>query len=521
MKGMNELNLKAVRDEAMKLHFQHALDLLNPYSLQELGFEGILLKTKILRGTYSYAGALELALVAVGAASDRKEALQAMMEQARCLFALNRSEEALQILQPIADDEKISADYPDLYKEARMQTALICSEIGRVEEALGLVKAAATDENLEEASEEKIRKAVDTLCLMGDLFSYKSSMLGNGQDVWFTLAQDAYDIALNTCMLLPESDFRSLRLGLIYNNRADLFEGLELYEIAGSDYENALNQVMPIEDPQIFDLNGYKADMLMSLGNFFSLKEDEASALRFLEQAQSLIEEIYNPQQESYLAKCLYLKGMCRLYSSEDAAQDDLEKSCALYEKLVSEGRDKSERLANARFYLAGVLSDSRENMERKRKLYSQVLPVFERIWQRNPQLYLSNMAALYNDLGRLCYFQNDPDGALKDYQEGQELYQELYTLDPDDLFALYNLVVTRFNIITASFRLPQEGLGGLHLKLALEELNQLRERTEDYDPEIWSLLSASRETLSAQLPEAMKDYDALLNDLKLDEYQA
>lgn len=521
MKGMNELNLEAVRHEAMQLHFQRALDLLSPYTLSELGYKGILLKAKILRGTYAYTSALEWSQMALDAAEGFEETLKALLEQARCLFALNRSEEALQILQPIAQNQNPKNELASLQKEAILQTALICSEIGRVDEALSMLQPFFVKETLQNASEEQIRQAVDTLCLLGDLFSYKSGMPGKDQESWVMRALEAYEDAMEVCLMLPQSDFRSLRLALVYNNRADLYEGLESWDEAGADYEEALNLAYPISDLQIFDLNGYKADLLMSLGNFFSLKEDEVSALRFFEQAQDLIEEIFNSQQDSYLAKCLYLKGMCRLYSSEDAAQDDLERSCRIYEKLVSEGRDKEERLANARFYLAGVLSDSSENLVQKRKLYAQVLPVYQRIWQRNPQLYLSNMAAQYNDLGRISYYLGDPDRALKEYQQALELYDELYTLDSEDLFALFNLVVTRFNLISAAFHLPLEEVAGLHMKQALEELKLLKEKTDGYDQEIWSILSSSKDTLLAELPEFTEEYNSLLDSLKPAECQA
>lgn len=523
MKGMNKPSLDAIRAEAMKLHFQQALDLLNLYTLQELGFDGLLLKSKILRGTYAYASALEYALMALDGALPGKQTLQALLEQARCLFALNRSDEALEILQTLTSNRHPSAEAEQaaLLREARIQTALICSEIGRVDEALAILEDLPVVTCSEESGEEEIRKLVDSLCLQGDLYSYKASMPGAEQSEWFNLAEAMYGRAMETCELLPASDFRSLRLSLVYNNRADLYEGLELFEEAAQDYDAAMNLAEPIEDPQIFDLNGYKADLLMSLGNLYALREDEVTAQRLLEKARGLIDEIHNVQQDSYLAKCLYLQGMCRLYSSEDAAQEDLENSCHLYEKLVSEGRDKEERLANARFYLAGVLSDSDENLERNRRLYGQILPVYERIWQRNPELYLSNMASLYNDLGRISYYQKDPDRAIEEYQQGLELYTQLYRLDEEDLFALFNLVVTRFNLISASCNLPQEQLAGLHMKLALEELRLIRRKTTDYDSDIWSLLSASRETLLEQLPDFAEEYDQLQSSLSQDHFLA
>lgn len=505
----------------MQLHFDRALELLSPYSPEQLGFAGVLLKARILRGTYAYRSALKWAQTALSMADTTEDSARAMIEQAKCFFALNQSEEALQILKPLLDTENQNSAFYPLQKEAAVQTALICSETGKVDEALDILEEFTTEEELKEAPEEAIRKAVDILCLQGDLFSYKSSMPGADQAGWASMAEDSYQQAMQTCLLLQPSPFASLRMALIYNNRADLYEGLERFDEAGMDYETALNLADAIHDEDLFDLNGYKADLLMSMGNFFALKDSEAAAMKFLQLAKEQIEGIHNAQQESYLAKCYYLMGLCRLYSEEDRAVEDLENSVNLYQKLIEEGRDKEERLANAEFYLAGALSDTDENLKRKRTLYKEALPVFQRIWQRNPELYLANMAALYNDLGRICYFEEDPDQAVCYYNQALEQYHEIVTLNPDDLFALLNLAVTRLNLVSAAFRIPEEDISAIQLDKALKELESLAAREEEYAAEIWSLLAASRDTLLEQLPAFADRYNRLMASVQPAQIQA
>ena len=56
-----------------------------------------------------------------------------------------------------------------------------------------------------------------------------------------------------------------LRKALILNNLADVYEQFEYWDQAASVYEQAWKSIEEIQDDQIFDLDGYRLEILMSM----------------------------------------------------------------------------------------------------------------------------------------------------------------------------------------------------------------------------------------------------------------
>lgn len=502
---MNQINLKIIEDQAYQLHFEKALSLLN--TLKTHNFNSHLLKTRLLRGCYQYTRSLQEAKLTLSLAQTSLQTKEAQLELARCLFALNEAQQAMEIvgsLYQTLDLENLAIhDASTLEWETGYLFSLIHSEIGKVDEALSIMEAFIPDYFTN--SQKCIRRSIDGFCLLGDLYSYKSSLQDQNCSNWIQKAAFAYKQAMKISHELSHNSFKLLRQGLIFNNLADLYESHELWDLAQNYYEQAIEYTDQVEDEEIFDLNGYKADVYLSFGNFYSSQEKETLALQYFSKAETLIEDLHNPQQDNYLAKLYYLKGLCLLYSYDEQAAQYLNQAYSLYSLLLQKGKDKEERLANAAFYLAGSLQDEKEDLEKKKKLYRQALPIFQKVWQRNPELYLSNTASLYNEMGRILSLEQDFLQACKNYHFAIKTYLAILNIDPSDDFVLFNLNISRFNLIKGYLQDQKTKEASTLLTQTLEDLTNLVFQIPNYQEDVLAVLETMEPFIVQRLP-SMKD---------------
>ncbi len=110
--------------------------------------------------------------------------------------------------------------------------------------------------------------------------------------------------------------------------------------------------------------------------------------------------------------------------------QNQFQKAKAYYQKILSQAKDLTIKAAVLN-NLGLLLSDQNELIEAK-KDYEEALLIRRKLAEKNPEIYLSDVAMILNNLANLLSDQNELTGAKKDYEEALLIYRELADKNPD-----------------------------------------------------------------------------------------
>jgi len=127
------------------------------------------------------------------------------------------------------------------------------------------------------------------------------------------------------------------------------------------------------------------------------------------------------------------------------------------------------------------LLKDNNE-MGGAKKAYEEALQIYRKLAEKNPDVYLTYVAAILINLGVLLSANNEMGGAKKAYEEALQIYRKLaekktYVYLPDMATTLNNLG----NLLSAN-----NEMGGA--KKAYEEALQIRRKLAEKNPRVYNL---------------------------------
>lgn len=425
--------IEEIEKEANALHFEKAWQL----TLQEKEPSEKLLiaKSRILRGLGLFNEALVQA--------EKTTTPQGKLELAKCLFAKGKIKEAKAVMEQIEPP----------FAASILGNASLEAESGQVKMAL---------KQLEKVDEHKLSRLsyMDYLILLADLYSFDE----NEEKSFFY-----YGKALEQTAFCIPSNWQNLRKMLIYHNMADTCEQLEKMEEAIYYYtigeEELKKQLM--NDSSITDLSSYLIEFYLSVANCYGNADDFDKAEIYLKKAENTYKQQAPIQKEYFKARIHYIKGLIYMNDNlEEKAIEQFEKALKLQKELVKKGLDKEEHLARTAYYLGFLLPDN--EISRKEDLFALATPIFKRVKEKEPSFYLSSLANMENELGRL---NKDPEA----YKESIAIYERLLKERPDDLLALESLAVSEINLFNLSGVLDED-----RIKKELQQLKKMESMNLD-----------------------------------------
>ena len=342
--------------------------------------------------------------------------------------------------------------------------ALLDYERGDLNGALDLALRLARGE--EKASTGRIRCEAWLLC--GDLYSAKGDL---------KKAVQSYGESLRLLDSCPQN-WRMLRKALILNNLADVYEQFEYWDQAASVYEQAWKSIEEIQDDQIFDLDGYRLEILMSMANFYALQDNLSQAEEILEKAKPIADKIDMPLRLYWESRMEYISGLCELYSENPKYNPFIKLFDAW--KLQTQYLTRfpaatKEYLARTAYYAAYCYDPKLAGDVSQRQLYEQALDEFERCVFKDPKFFLFCIASVQNELGNL-EVESNPAKAVELYEKSVEGYRAYLKLWPEDMLAQSSLLAVLLNLfgVYDEDTLRQKGAELLDIfEKALQSLDQ------------------------------------------------
>lgn len=278
-----------------------------------------------------------------------------------------------------------------------------------------------------------------TFC--GDLYS----ALGE-----FEKGVQAYNEALEELEVWPEN-WRNVRKALILNNLADLYEQFEFWEMAQAIYEKAWLAIDQVQDADIYDLNGYRLEILLSMANFQGLIDEFEKAHEWLKKAKELVKSIPKPAYFYWLSRIHYLEGLCELYrqNPNDDPFENLFLAWQLQEKFLSKSKAASkEYLGRIAYYAAYTYNPAKAQGISQKALYKQALALFEECAFKDPKFFGFTIASIQNEMGNLERWK-DPPKALTWYRKALFSYDHYLATWPEDGLAQSSLLVVLLNLLS------------------------------------------------------------------------
>ncbi len=472
--------LSVMRGSLNRLHFEEAAAQLGELEKQSLTaeetFELQLLKARLARGLYRNQEALAAAEKAQALAESPKQQERALLEAARGLHGTGKSHQGLEML------EKHLLHHPQARPDLLFYWLFLLAENGRVQEAQESVPE--LNRRLETERFENSMAEVEWLSFQGDLASY----LEKPQEAvhYYQLARAKVDA------FIPEN-WRPLRQAILYQNLADTREQEEAFSLALEAYETARTYLKEQEkrDPELSDLSGYWLELLLSLANMYAFSDAYEKADQVLEEARERLESRPPRQKDYYTSRWLFYSGLNDLYKgdadSREAARKKLKQAWAMQSELVARGKDKKEHLGKTAYYLQSLLPDAPEYRKEQHELTLQAMEIFEELKEKDPAFYLSGLAGLWNDLGRL---ESEPAKALLAYEQSASAYQAYLQRYPADSFARQSLCIAWMNTLEPLRRSGQDK----RLQAREKELEALLGQLAEENPEfVLSILPSLR----------------------------
>lgn len=277
------------------------------------------------------------------------------------------------------------------------------------------------------------RIVCESWVLLGDLDS--------NQDAAVSL--NAYENALNHLEAIPEN-WRPIRKALILGSMADVCEGIEDFESALGFYQRANSTFSEVEDPEIFDLAGYKAEIICAEANCLTMTDDFGKALNLLGKSfDSLLKDMPGKREKLFWrGRKFYIEGLCALYQQDDLhGWIHLDHAVSLFQEVLRLGAGNSEYLARAAYYACRCAPDS-ESFEKMRR---QAAVLIKPIVFRDPSFFLHALADLAN-LQALQESSDHKDAAAIYLDQGLEYAAEALRRSPEDAVAFDLLLTLLFN---------------------------------------------------------------------------
>lgn len=313
--------------------------------------------------------------------------------------------------------------------------AILDYERGNLQGALDLVHELV---HSKQKCSSKIRCEAWTLC--GDLYS----ALGE-----FQAAVDAYEQSLRFVPDYP-ANWQNLRKSLILNNLADIYEQFELYEQAERIYQQAWLAIEASDDPDIFDLAGYRLEILVSMANFYTLIDETQQAKICLTKARLYAKQIEMPRALYWQSRIHYIDGLAELYT-ENPEYNPFEKIFAAWQEqceyLAHCPAASKEYLARAAYYAAYCYDETLALDVTQEELYQQALAEFKRCSFKDPKFFLFCIASIENELGNLKHLKNTVQ-AEEFYGQAIVDFENYIKRWPEDQLAYFSLTTAYLNYL-------------------------------------------------------------------------
>lgn len=319
--------------------------------------------------------------------------------------------------------------------ECLLYGALLYYEKGSLDQALDLALKLAKSDDPDLG---KLRCEAWTLA--GDLYSAKDD---------FDKALKCYGQALRLLDFLPPN-WRPLRKALILNNLADIYEQFEHWPEAAGVYGQAWKSIQEIEDEEIYDLNGYKLEILLSMANFYALQDALEQAGSILKKAVPLAEAMEMPMILYWKSRINYIGGLCELYAENPKLDpfDKLFEAWKLQEKFLSLSVASSrEYLGRTAYYAAYCYNEKKAEGVSQKYLYAQALRLFGQCFFKDPKFFLFSIASVENELGTLEQ-RDSPVRARDLYAQSAQGFKSYLRRWPDDMLAQTSLLAVLLNLI-------------------------------------------------------------------------
>lgn len=313
---------------------------------------------------------------------------------------------------------------PFLQDEAEfwLYSTLYYWESGQSEPAFLCAKQA-----LELARDDQGKVISEVWVLLGDLASAK----GDRKE-----AVEAYQNALKEMDAYP-ANWRWLRAALIWNSLADVCEQFDEYDQADAAYQQAEQAIARCVDEEIFDLDGYRMEILLSRANFYALSDQSAPAAAVLKEARRRLAGIPMPTHLYWKSRTDYIDGLRMLYEEKP----DSKPFALLYPAWMEQEQfvqrapvSSSEYLGKAAYYAAYCYDPSLHPAISQQALYEQALAIFRASSWKDPRFFCFSIASIENELGNIAAHENRRAQALEWYRASQKDYQSYLRLYPDDL---------------------------------------------------------------------------------------
>jgi tetratricopeptide (TPR) repeat protein len=427
MENRNENTLfESIEAQCDALHFEKAEKLFdtNEESLHSDLWRMLLLQGRIHRGMYRFSESGDCYKEAYKHAKNEQERNQAIYGLVRCNLSLGHYVQAGNLLLKARPDRK-DAQWYFLY-------ALLLAELGKVPEAISKCDDYFKCPNCNKSSLWDVELAL----LRADLANYAGL---------YSYAQRDYDTALDYARHL-DNGWKNLRIALILNNTADLYEEMELYDDAFVTYQQALDMLDSVDDPEIYDLDGARLEISLGLANLYSLMDEYEKCAEYCEKLMPLALHQKKAQQTYWKARILFLQGLCDFYQEKEDAFEKLYEAYRLFHKHLQQNKGGSlEYLGKAAFYSAYCCDP--KDRELAIALYNKSLAIFEKLVYKDRHFYLQSIATIQNELGTLKKEEN-PERALYFYERSVETLLQLLQSYPHDSFAAVSLVAVCFNVL-------------------------------------------------------------------------
>lgn len=422
----------AIGQERDQLHFLNALKLLDQIP-----------EKKRTAHDYYQAGICQSAIYA---SKQAEESYQKALAKCDSKVLEGKIEERLLALYlQTGQIEKADKAYSALQKisqkdfriESLFYEALYHYEKGELNDAL---ESALQLAQTQDSSLSKMRCEAWTLC--GDLYSSKGALKE---------ATKAYGQALRLLKVWPDN-WRSLRKALILNNLADVYEQFEQWDLAQAVYKQAWKVILEVDDEQIYDLKGYKLEILLSIANFYALIDELDLAQSWLKKAEEIAQNMPKPSYYYWMSRVNYVGGLCELYGQNPNVDpfDKLFAAWSLQNTFLSLSKAASkEYLGRTAYYAAYTYNPSkgaRQGISQK-KLYEQALALFEQSAFKDPKFFLFSIASIHNELATLERLSN-PSKAASLYFQAICNYQNYLHQWPEDMLAQSSLLVALLNLL-------------------------------------------------------------------------
>ncbi len=457
----------AIQEEMDQLHFMKALDLLDQlpnlsaFDWYQKGLcHGSIYKTK--QAEEDYQQALKMS-------SSPSFRHKVQMRLLGLYVQSGQLEKAKDIYAVLRENSNFSKPNHLFYE------ALYLYETGDLNAALAKSLKLA---RLNDPSLGKVRCEAWTLC--GDLYSAKGD---------FESAVTAYNQALDLLSVWPEN-WRELRKALILNNLADLYEQFEMWDMANAIYEKAWQALQHVHDNSIYDLDGYKLEILLSMANFQGLIDEFERAKVLLKQAEAIACTLSKPAFYYWMSRLNYIEGLCELYS-QNPKYDPFEKlfeAWKLQEIFLSKSMAASrEYLGRTAYYAAYTYNPDKAQGIGQKELYLQALDLFKQCFFKDPKFFGFTIGSICNELGNLD-IKTDPVQALDWYFQALQAYDTYLDRWPEDVWAQSSLLVVILNLLKA---IPFEQVG-------VEKSESLLDLFEAILPSVWEDLDTHEQGVDA-----------------------